>query len=858
MATIRNLVVRISVSERTDKGIRRVTTSLRETNREIDRADKGSGRFTGTLSRLGRTSLGGLSKSLSRVASLTKPVIIGLTGVAAAAASLNTAAAAVTALAPLAGLLAGLPAAALAGAMALGTLKLATSGLDKAFKAIAEGDGKKFKESLKELPPAVRSVLTEAMKLRPVLLSIRATAQEAVFRPLQGQLTALAKVLAGPVRTGVAQVGREFGLAGRSVALFARQGATVHLLRNTFAAVAVSLRILQPALQPVLAGFRALAGVGLSFLPQIAQSVSVVAQRFGAWLQQMVASGRAAEWISNALATLKQLGGVLVNVGGILKSVLSAASAAGSNFLGVIGNALARLNAFLKTAQGQQALTSIFRTLATVGQTLGPVIAAVVTQLGGLAAPIGRLAQLVGPILITAINALGPALQQLEPGIAALLTGLGQAFAALGPALVPLARAISSVAVALAPILPLAGQLAALLAQQLAFSLTALVQVLGPVISVLVSSLAPVLPQLSQSFAQMAAAIAPVAAMVGQQLAAALRQILPQILALVPQLLRGLVPAFIQLLQAVTPLLPQLIQLSFAFLQAILPALPALLPPLIQLVTLIAQLTAAVAPAIGFLLQLATALTTVFGKALGATVRLVSDAVMAMFKPFKWLFDVLVGHSIIPDLVRGMIRWFGYLPALVAGIFSRLVSGAVSRLGGLVSAARQVPGIIRGLFSGAGGWLYNAGKAIIYGLWNGIVSVLNWFRRQLSYVTRLIPSWKGPMDVDRKLLVPSGQAIMQGLAAGITGGLPMLRSTLGRVTDAIALPGGAAPAAPGAAAVAAPRGVAASAGTGGGAVTLEVRSSGRAVDDFLAELIRRYVRVQGGGDVQVAFGRGSA
>lgn len=41
---------------------------------------------------------------------------------------------------------------------------------------------------------------------------------------------------------------------------------------------------------------------------------------------------------------------------------------------------------------------------------------------------------------------------------------------------------------------------------------------------------------------------------------------------------------------------------------------------------------------------------------------------------------------------------------------------------------------------------------------------------------------------------------------------------------------------------------------GGQTVVLEVRSSGSPVDDFLAELIRRYVRVQGGGDVQAAFG----
>jgi hypothetical protein len=45
-------------------------------------------------------------------------------------------------------------------------------------------------------------------------------------------------------------------------------------------------------------------------------------------------------------------------------------------------------------------------------------------------------------------------------------------------------------------------------------------------------------------------------------------------------------------------------------------------------------------------------------------------------------------------------------------------------------------------------------------------------------------------------------------------------------------------------------------GGSAGLPVLEVRSSGTAVDDFIAELIRRYVRVKGGGNVQVALGRG--
>jgi hypothetical protein len=42
--------------------------------------------------------------------------------------------------------------------------------------------------------------------------------------------------------------------------------------------------------------------------------------------------------------------------------------------------------------------------------------------------------------------------------------------------------------------------------------------------------------------------------------------------------------------------------------------------------------------------------------------------------PFRWLYDVLVGHSIVPDLVEGIVMWFLKLPN----------RGEVKALGGLI------------------------------------------------------------------------------------------------------------------------------------------------------------------------------
>jgi hypothetical protein len=110
------------------------------------------------------------------------------------------------------------------------------------------------------------------------------------------------------------------------------------------------------------------------------------------------------------------------------------------------------------------------------------------------------------------------------------------------------------------------------------------------------------------------------------------------------------------------------------------------------------------------------------------------------------------------------------------------IQGALSRALGLV---RSIVGSIKGVFSGAGGWLAGAGRAIIDGLVNGISSAIGRVRDILSSVTNLIPDWKGPADKDAKLLHPAGNLIMQGLISGIQNQLPNLQGTLGGVTDMI-------------------------------------------------------------------------
>ncbi|MGL1627112.1 hypothetical protein ACSTID_23920, partial [Vibrio parahaemolyticus] len=58
---------------------------------------------------------------------------------------------------------------------------------------------------------------------------------------------------------------------------------------------------------------------------------------------------------------------------------------------------------------------------------------------------------------------------------------------------------------------------------------------------------------------------------------------------------------------------------------------------------------------------------------LGGAVAWVSGFVDSIINWFLMLWDKLTGHSIVPDMVRDIVMWFGKLPSMVGEIFGRVV-----------------------------------------------------------------------------------------------------------------------------------------------------------------------------------------
>jgi len=154
---------------------------------------------------------------------------------------------------------------------------------------------------------------------------------------------------------------------------------------------------------------------------------------------------------------------------------------------------------------------------------------------------------------------------------------------------------------------------------------------------------------------------------------------------------------------------------------------------------------------------------------------------------FSSIWDAMLG---IWETARG---WLSGIPGAIKGFFvgagSWLVDKGEAVMNGLWDGLESIwgsvsswflglPGKIKGFFAGAGRWLYDIGASIIQGLWDGLLSVFrsveSWFRS----IGGWFKSWKGPIEQDRKLLMPEGQAIIEGLAAGLESGIPQVKDLL--------------------------------------------------------------------------------
>nr|WP_302898142.1 PblA [Streptococcus sp. CF10-1] len=126
------------------------------------------------------------------------------------------------------------------------------------------------------------------------------------------------------------------------------------------------------------------------------------------------------------------------------------------------------------------------------------------------------------------------------------------------------------------------------------------------------------------------------------------------------------------------------------------------------------------------------------------------------------------------------------LKSSVLSIINSLLSGAQNAWNDMSNAVSNLVGNVTGFFNQL--WnidLFGAGKAILQGFLDGLQSMWSSVTDFVGGIAGWIRDHKGPIEYDRKLLVPAGNAIMGSLDNGLKDGFKYVKKTVGGMAGEI-------------------------------------------------------------------------
>ena len=262
------------------------------------------------------------------------------------------------------------------------------------------------------------------------------------------------------------------------------------------------------------------------------------------------------------------------------------------------------------------------------------------------------------------------------------------------------------------------------------------------------------------------------------------------------QMLQPVFSALVQAFQAFMPTIKMIAEaIGIVLVGAIVAVVYATADLIAGIMTIITTLMPLIQAAVGVvqaalsaIMYLIGAIVSGFAGSLSGLIQIAQsiwDGVVAVFQGgwqvLKGVFDVFIG-IITGDWTQA---WNG-----IKSIFS----GIWTAISGVAQAGW---GVLRGIFNAGVGFIKGVmrfslsaeGRAIMNSLLDGLKSAWESVKSFVGGIGKWIKAHKGPISVDRRLLIPAGHAIMNGLGNGLVDGFSDVQKSVlamnKQITDAM-------------------------------------------------------------------------
>ena len=231
-------------------------------------------------------------------------------------------------------------------------------------------------------------------------------------------------------------------------------------------------------------------------------------------------------------------------------------------------------------------------------------------------------------------------------------------------------------------------------------------------------------------------------------------------------------------IESVAERLPQVIPVISAKIREMAPRLlPAAQSLLSSVFNGVSQLLIDLTP------ELISGLSSALVMVINSLPTLIPKVISTAFKLFVAIVTAV--RNAAPQILGAIGNVMGQAIQAISSRVGQILAPVRNMTNNVYQQFRSLPSRITSALGNLGSLLYGAGKSIMQGLLNGITAGWKWIQDKVSGMGSWIASHKGPESYDKKLLVPNGGWIMDGLMQGIDNALPQLRKQLQGVTDTI-------------------------------------------------------------------------